>query len=226
MRTTIQRAVAFAIAGITLGACSLDLQNPNSPTESQVTTSVDGVIALATGLQGRFAASYGNFAYMAGLVTDEFASTSAALISISDAEQGAVPSGTAIADNVFNSVYRTVRTADDLLAGSDALASQFDAGTRSGVRALAFALKAEALGEALMSYQRLPITTYGVTAPVYVARAEGLAYVRSLLDSAVATIAATPPSGFFNLNILTPGVNLTNVIQLFRARYARMAKCR
>ena len=223
MRTTIQRAVAFAIAGITLGACSLDLQNPNSPTESQVTTSVDGVIALATGLQGRFAASYGNFAYMAGLVTDEFASTSAALISISDAEQGAVPSGTAIADNVFNSVYRTVRTADDLLAGSDALASQFDAGTRSGVRALAFALKAEALGEALMSYQRIPITTYGVTAPVYVARAEGLAYVRSLLDSAVATIAATPPSGFFNLNILTPGVNLTNVIQLFRARYARMA---
>src|SRR4051794_12787187 len=132
MRITILRAVAFAIATSAAGACTLDLQNPNSPTESQVTTSVDGVIALATGLQGRFAISYGNFAYMAGLVTDEFASTSAALISISDAEQGAVPSGTAIADNVFNSIYRTVRTADDLLAGSDALATQFDAGTRSG----------------------------------------------------------------------------------------------
>jgi hypothetical protein len=223
MRTTIQRAVAFAIAAITLGACTLDLENPNSPTEAQVTTSVDGVIALATGLQGRFAASYGNFAYMAGLVTDEFASTSAALISISDAEQGAVPSGTAIADNVFNSIYRTVRTADDLLAGSDALASQFDAGTRSGVRALAFALKAEALGEALESYQRIPITTYGVTAPMYVSRAEALTYVRSLLDSAVATISTTPPSGFFNASILTPGVSLTNIIQLFRARYARIA---
>jgi hypothetical protein len=223
MRVKMKRAVAFAIAATSVGACSLDLQNPNSPTESQVTTSVDGVIALATGLQGRFAVSYGNFAYMAGLVTDEFASTSAALISISDAEQGAVPSGTAIADNVFNSVYRTVRTADDLLAGSNALASQFDAGTRSGVRALAFALKAEALGEALQSYQKIPINTYGVTAPVYVGRAEALAFVRSLLDSATATIAATPPSAFFNANILTPGTNLTNVIQLFRARYARMA---
>ena len=62
-----------------------------------------------------------------------------------------------------------------------------------------------------------------MTAPVYVARAEALAYVRALLDSAAATIAATPPSAFFNANILTPGVNLTNVIQLFRARYARMA---
>src|SRR3954468_20700785 len=224
MRMMKHRAVAVAaLSVVTLGACNLDIQNPNQPTQEQVTTSADGVIALATGLQGRFAQSYGNFAYMAGLVTDEFASTSAALISISDAEQGAVPSGTAIADNVFNSVYRTVRTADDLLAGSVALGSQFEPGTRSGIRALAFALKAEALGEALQSYQKIPIQTYGVTAPVYVPRAEALGYVRSLLDSANATIAATAPSAFFNANILTPGVSLTNVIQLFRARYARIA---
>ena len=213
---------AVAVAAGTLGACSLDLENPNAPTESQVTTSVDGVIALATGLQGRFATSYGNFAYMAGLVNDEFASTSAALISISDAEQGAVPSGTAIAENVFNSVYRTVRTADDLLVGSNALAAQLEPGTRSGLRALAFALKAEALGEALQSYQKIPINTYGVTAPEYVTRAEALDFVRALLDSAAATITATPPSSFFNSSILTPGVNLPNVVHLFRARYARM----
>ena len=214
---------AVAVATAVLGACSLDLENPNAPTENQVTSSADGVIALATGLQGRFATSYGNYAYMAGLVTDEFASTPAALISISDAEQGAVPSGTAIAENVFNSIYRTVRTADDLLTGSNALGDQFEAGTRSGLRALAFALKAEALGEALQSYQRIPINTYGVTAPTYVTRAEALPFVRQLLDSAASTIAAAPPSAFFNSTILTPGVSLPNVIHLFRARYARMA---
>jgi hypothetical protein len=221
MRVMKWCAVAFTATSIV--GCSLNLDNPNSPTEAQVTSNVDGVIALATGLQGRFATSYGNFAYTAGLVTDEFASTSAALISISDAEQGAVPSGTGIADNVFNSVYRTVRTADDLLTGSNALAAQIDAGTRSGLRALAFAMKAEALGEALQAYQRIPINTYGVTAPVYASRAEALPYIRGLLDSAAATIAATPPSTFFNANILTPGVSLPNMIQLFRARYARMA---
>jgi hypothetical protein len=224
MRTMNWRAMTLGAAGaLSLGACSLNLDNPNSPTQEQVTTSVDGVIALATGLQGRFAQSYGNFAYMAGLVTDEFASTSAALVSISDAEQGAVPSGTGIADNVFNSVYRTVRTADDLLVGSVSLGSQFDPGTKSGLRALAYALKAEALGEALQSYQKIPIKTYGETAPVYVTRAEALPYVRALLDSAADEIATTPASAFFNTNILTPGVSLTNMIQLFRARYARMA---
>ena len=84
----IKRCVV-ALAAASLGACSLDLQSPNQPTDSQVTSSPDGVIALATGLQARFATSYFNYAYMAGVVTDEFAATSAALISISDAEQGA-----------------------------------------------------------------------------------------------------------------------------------------
>ncbi len=218
----MMRRFAAALAALSAGACNLDLQNPNQPTEGQVTTSVAGVIALATGLQARFAESYGNFGYMAGLVNDEFASTSAALISISDAEQGSVAPGTAIADNVFNSIYRTVRTANDLLAGSVALQGELDAGTRSGLRALAFALKAEALGEALQSYQQLPINTI-VTAPSYVPRAEALPYVRALLDSAAAEIAATAPSAFFNSTILTPGVSLPNVIHLLRARYARIA---
>lgn len=218
----IKRCVVALAATTTLGACSLDLQSPNSPTESQVTSSPDGIIALATGLQGRFAASYFNFAYMAGLVTDEFAATSAALISISDAEQGSVAPGTGIADNVFNSIYRTVRTSDELLAGADRLAGSFDAGTRSGLKALAYTAKAEAIGEALQSYQRVPINTYNVTQPTYVARAEALATVRALLDSAAAQLAGTPASTFFTSSILTPGINLPNMIQMYRARYARI----
>lgn len=214
---------AVAAAAVVLGACKLDVQNPNAPSDEQVTTNVDGVFALATGLQGRFASSYFNFAYMAGLVTDEFAATSAALISISDSEQGAVAPGTAIADNVFNSIYRTVRSAEDVIAGSEALATQMDPGTRSGLRALAFALKGEALGEALQAYQKLPIKTRDEAAPVYVGRAQALTYVRALIDSAAAELAAQAPSAFFNNTILTPGVSLPNIIQLFRARYARIA---
>ena len=208
-----------------LGACSLDLQNPNSPTEAQVTTSVDGVIALATGLQGRFATSYFNYR-LHGRARDRRVRVDdrrAHLDQRCRAGCGAVRAP-AIAENVFNSIYRTVRTADDLLTGSDALASQFDPGTRSGLRALAFALKAEALGEALQSYQRIPIKTFGVDGPD----------VRGARRGAAATSArcSTPPprrslrrapSAFFNNSILTPGVNLPNVIQLFRARYARMA---
>lgn len=219
MRSTALAAALLVLAG----GCNLDLENPNQPTEGQVTTTVEGVIALATGLQARFAQSYGSFAYMAGLVTDEFASASASLVSISDAEQGAVAPGTGVADNVFNSVYRTVRASDDVLAGAAALADQFEPGTLSGLRALALALKAEALGEALQSYQRIPINTYQITAPQYETRAVALPFVRQLLDSAANVLAAQAPSVFFNSSILTPGLNLPNYVQLLRARYARMA---
>jgi hypothetical protein len=222
MRTTIRLCVA-GVAAAALGACSLDLENPNAPTETQVITTVDGVIALATGLQARYAASYGNFAYMAGLVTDEFASKSASLISISDAEQGVVPPGTAIAENVFNSIYRTVYSADDLLAGAEALRDGLEPGTYSGLRILAFALKADALGQALQSYQQIPIDIYKITEPEYVPRSVALTQVRDLLDSAFNQLQAQAPSTFFNNSILTPGVNLPNVVHLFRARYARTA---
>jgi hypothetical protein len=67
------------------------------------------------------------------------------------------------------------------------------------------------------------VQTYNVAAPAYVSRAEALPVVRALLDSAAAALAATPPSTFFTANILTPGLNLPNTVQLFRARYARMA---
>lgn len=217
------RKVSIAAAALSLVACELNLQNPNAPTVEQVTSSVDGVIALATGLQGRFAVSYGNFAYMAGLVTDEFAAVSAALISISDAEGGSVAPGTGVADAVFNSIYLTVRTANDLLSNADKLPPEVDAGTKSGLQALGYALKAEALGEALQSYQKIPINTFEVTQPEYVGRDVALPYVRALIDSAAAVMAAQAPSAFFNNSILTPGVSLTNYVQLLRARYARIA---
>jgi len=218
----IKRCVV-ALAATSLGACSLDLQNPNNPTEAQVTSSPDGVIALATGLQSRFAASYFNYAYMAGVITDEFAAAPAALSSISDAEEGVVSPGVGIVDAVFNSVYRTVRTADELLAGADRLAGSFDVGTRSGLKALAYTLKAEAIGEALQSYQRVPISTFDVAAPTYVPRSVALPYVRALLDSAALQLSTTPASAFFNSSIVTPGVSLGNMLQIYRARYARMA---
>ena len=188
----------MAVTAVSLGACSLDLAEPNAPTESQVTHERRWRHRRSRrDCRGRFATSYFNYC-LHGRVGDGRIRVDhrPRLISISDAEQCAVPSGTGIAENVFNSIYRTVRTADDLLTGANALASQIDPGTRSGLRALAFALKAESLGEALQSYQRIPINTFGVTAPTYVGRAEALTFVRALLDSAAATIAATAPESF------------------------------
>ncbi|MDQ3389143.1 MAG: hypothetical protein M3483_06525, partial [Gemmatimonadota bacterium] len=49
------RLFALLVASFTAGACDLDLTNPNSPSAEVVLTTTDGIIALATGMQGQYA---------------------------------------------------------------------------------------------------------------------------------------------------------------------------
>ena len=63
----LKRLVVTAGGAMITGACDLDLASPNQPIERQAIATQEGVIAQATGLQGRFAASSFNFAYMAGV---------------------------------------------------------------------------------------------------------------------------------------------------------------
>ena len=219
----IVKSCAAALAAVSLGACSLDLANPNAPRAEQVTTDRDGIIGLGTGLQARYITSTFNFAYVAGLVTDELAAGSSALISISEAEQGIVPPGTGVAEATFNSLYRTVRTADDLLVGTANLAQLFEPGMRSGLRVIAFAFKGDAIGQALQAYQRVPIVTFARDTTTYVPRDSALRFVRAILDSAQLQLAAIAPNAAFTAQVLGPQVSLPNTVNLFRARYARLA---
>jgi hypothetical protein len=213
-------SVAIAAAAL-LTACNLDLDNPNAPTEEATLTSPDGVIAVAIGAQARYGQSTGDFIYSSGLVTDELAAISAALVTISDAEQGVVGPGAGFAANVWNGSYRTVKSANDLINSVDGVT--LDPGTRSGILAMAYVLKAAALGEVLQSFQQLPIDTYRTTQPTFVTREVALDAILALLDSAETTLDAQAPSTQFNSSIIAPGFDLRNTLYAVRARYARLA---
>ena len=214
------RAAAIG-ALVLLAACDLDQPNPNAPTEEATLTSPDGIIAVAVGVQARYGVSSGDFIYSSGLVTDELGALSSALVTISDAETGFVTPGAGFAANLWNSSYRTVKSANDLIVNAPNVA--LDPGTRSGIMALAYVLKAGALGHVLQSFQQLPIDTYRRTEPPFVSRAAALDEVLALLDSAEAELDAQAPSAQFNNTILAPGFDLRNTLYAYRARYARIA---
>ena len=218
----IIRHKSVAIAAVALlTACNLDLDNPNAPTEEATLTSPDGVIAVAVGAQARYGQSTGDFIYSSGLVTDELAATASAFVTISDAETGIVGPGAGFAASVWNGSYRTVKSANDLINSVDGVT--LEAGTRSGILAMAYVLKAAALGEVLQSFQQLPINTYRTTQPTFVSREVALDAVLALLDSAEATLDAQAPSTQFNASIIAPGFDLRNTMYALRARYARLA---
>ena len=227
--TTIRRIIARGVPGAALAAagalllagCDLDKTNPNAPTQEATLASPDGVLAVAVGLQSRFGTATGSFIYAAGLVTDELAAVAAALVTISDAENGVVTQGAGFAADYWNGEYRTIKTANDLIASAPNVT--LDPGTRSGILALAYLIKGAAIGELIQGFQQVALDTYDTATPVFVDRATALTAILALLDSADQQLAAQAPSAQFTSQVLARGFDVANTIRAYRARYLRLA---
>lgn len=220
MRTTITAALLSGT--LLLAGCDLDRENPNAPTQEATFSSADGIIALAVGLQNRLGSQQGSLIYAAGLVTDELAAVSAALVTISDAEGGVVTPGANLVGDMWGNGYRTIKTANDIIANVGNV-SPIDPGTASGILALAYFGKAAALGDLLMTFEQVSLDSYESETPTFVGRDQALPEILSLLDLAEATLTAEPPSTQFNTTILARGFSLVNSIFAYRARYQRLA---
>jgi hypothetical protein len=215
-------AAALAIATIAIAGCNLDLTNPNSPTQEATVSSPEGLVALGVGLQNRFGDSYGNFIYGAGLITDELGPTINSLQGVRDAQAGIVTQGANVTGDLWDSEFRTIKTANDIILNAANVG--LSPGTQSGLLSLAYLIKAEAIAELAQSYQQFPIKTIGTETPTFATRAEGLDYAIALLDTAATTYNATPVSPQFTNSVLARGFDLRNTIYAYRARVERIAK--
>jgi hypothetical protein len=218
MRHLLTKALFASSLG--LAACDLDTTNPNAPTQETVVTSAEGMLALGVGLQARFGTSTGNFIYSAGLLTEELGAIGTAFSTISDAERGTVPNNAGITIDPWNSSYRTIKTANDIISNADNVV--MPRGTRSGLLGLAYLFKAAAIGELLQLFESLPIDTYNQPTPAFVDRETALNAVLALLDSAGIAYADTAPSAQFTSQVLATGLDIPNTIRAYKARYRRL----
>src|SRR6266508_5978402 len=150
-----------------VAACDLNLSNPNAPAESDVLNSVDGIVALAVGMQSQYAGGVADFVLPPSLVTDEWGTTTRSLISYQSLVTGQS------FDNSFGVVlapwadaYRTIKSANDLLVHAPQVG--LGSGFQAGIVSLAKLYKAMALGTIILQYQEVPITvgsTGGVQQP-------------------------------------------------------------
>jgi hypothetical protein len=213
------RVLAAFAAGVSLAGCDLDLTNPNAPTEQATLSSADGIIAVAVGAQARFAFASGAFIYAAGLLNEELGAVSAALVTISDAESGIVPFGANLVADFWNGEYRVIKSANDLIA--NAPNATFDAGTRNGILALGYLLKAAAIGELVQGFKQIALDGLDMATPTFVDRSTALGRALALLDSAE-TEFAKGVSTQFSGTILGRSFNIPNTIRAYRARYQRI----
>jgi starch-binding outer membrane protein, SusD/RagB family len=216
-------AIVCALGALLAGGCDLNLQNPNAPTEDEALSSVDGVIAVAVGLQAQYNGSVADFLVPPSLVTDEWGTETRSLIAYQslltgqnfDASYGVVLSPWADA-------YRVVKTANSLILHAPQVG--LGSGLQAGILSLARLYKAMALGTILMDFDQVPIDV-SVPGPVPQPRAVVLDTVLALLDAARTDLVGVPDADLagFNTRVKDPGLNLRETIDAMRARFALMA---
>jgi hypothetical protein len=216
--TNKSRCAFFLASAAMLAGCNLDKTNPNAPSQGTILTSRDGIVALAVGLQGRYATGMAYFIYPGGLISDELGTPIAALQSYKDAEVGALADTYGAVEDPWNTHYQTIKSANDLI--SNAANVNLGGETLSGILSISYLLKGASLGELIQQYQQIIVNPATLQ---FVDRPTALASVLSLLDSALteSNRFATRPE--FDGSIKAAGFNVKNTILAMQARYQRMA---
>src|SRR5688572_17434114 len=224
LKQRIYSATAALATTLVLAACDLDATDPNSPNEDEIITDAGGLREVAVGLKAEWGNELVDPVYVAGLVTDGIGAIPQAFESYR-----LVDAGTAIGNDLGPStetwagMYDIVTVANVLLANVPNVPA-LDAGTASGITALAKLFKAMAFGNLLQVYERIPLET-GLQNlhPEFVTRQAGLTAVLQLLNEARQQLITTPPSATFNNTVLAPGFDLPNTIDAMIARYSLIA---
>lgn len=208
-------AVGFGAAG-----CDLDLQNPNDPTEQEVVVDPDGIVAVAVGLQSQYATSVLEYTRAPALVTDQWGTAARSLLADRSLFLGEdVLPDYGVVTAPYATTYRIARTANLLIDRAPRV--DVSRPVQVGTVALAKLIKAMALGNAALQFERLPIDADlegGQPQP----RAVVLQEVIDLLESArtdLGTVTDAELAASFNARVLGGGINLRNTVDAMLARY-------
>lgn len=210
-------------AGLGIASCTLDVTNPNSPSEEKVLTSRDGLFALAIGVQQYYAGSALETAILASGMSSREVVANSTFLNLIELEQGgtSLPPGNANVLAMWSRHYRVIDMADQLIANAPNV--DMADGTRSGIMATAYLFKAMALGNLAQSFEQMPLDVQADGKAPFRPRSEALALAVTLCEQARDLIAATPVSAEFTSKMQPAGFNLANTVQARLARYSLLA---
>ncbi len=214
---------ALLFAGLVAGGCTLDLNDPNFPTEEVVFGDGQNLLAIGIGIQAEMGDLLGPQIFVTSLVADETGAGSATFQNFQAADRGdELEAAQYLSEAPWSGAYRVVKLADDLLRAVPP--ANLRAGTKSGLLAMAKLFKAMAFAQLATLFEQAP-TDVGIDklAPSFVPRAQVLTTAIALLNSARQDITATPLSDEFRTSVQAPGFDLAVTIDAMLARYNLMA---
>lgn len=205
-------------------ACSLDIENVNGPTDTQVLQSRDGVITLSVGMRQVYASSALESIILTPGTTSHELRGITTFTNIIEVDQGgsSLPNFNGNVLAVWQRPLRVMGMADNIIANAPTILAN-DAATLSGVMAHAQLFKAMSLGALAQSFTHGILETSLTGSASFVTRDQLLDNAIALLKEAAQRIVTTPPSAEFTTRVTSTTFDLANTIQAYLARYSLMA---
>ncbi len=202
-----------------LSACELDVTNPNTASEEEVLTTREGIINFATGIQQYHATSFLEASVVDPGITAKELATTTTLANYLELESGGTDLQT---DNpnvlrVWSRSYRLMNMAEQLIENAGNV--ELEAGTQSGIIALAHFHKAAALGVLAQNFESAAMFTDQTENAEFSGRMTLFGEAVDLLQTAIDLISATPVSAEFENRILGDDFDLENSLLAYKARF-------
>lgn len=221
----MQKLIAGIVICSTLlyAGCSKNYTNPSAAPEDEVFASTQAATGVAVGLQRIYSANRTgtvyNFVTANGFVTKELilrneGNTAENQLNIGG---GAVDGTNTVLGNLWINTNKVIFDANRVITFGKTLE---DKGYASGLIGYVTILKALAMGNMAVCWQKVPDTTG--TNVSFIDRVAGFNKVIGWIDEALALVAANEPSAAFLTNI-PPGIDIRNTLLALKARYALFA---
>ena len=224
MKNIIRKSFVLAsVAIMGLSSCQKEYLNPSTGSELQVTTDVDGLVALANSLPLRYSVGRQSPGFtiiaIGGLTTKELTVLNAGNLDEDQLQRGGlgVDGNNAVVRNLWSQL-NVVKGNTDLILNN--LNKVTDPGIKSGLLAYASIYRALAVGTMAQFWQQVTVETAFNTK--FIPRDEALRQAIALLESTQTAIAATPISASFNARMVA-GLDVPNTINALIARYALLS---
>ena len=221
VRNPVKNIALLLIGALTLSSCDLDLQNPNAPTEEEVASDTESLIATAVGMQGDYALQFDEFIQASALASDEWGTGTASLLSYRSLfiEPETLEPTFGVVEEPFAAAYEVVDDADFLLEHVPNVIDE--GGVRTGILALAHLFRGMALGMVALHYEEGPVDIT-VEHPIPRPRTEVLDEALESLEAARTAVASMSPeqlTALVSARVVPSSFDIPNTIDAMLARY-------
>ena len=211
----------IAILFVSLGACELDLVNPNAATEEQVLNTKDGLISLAVGVRQLYSTTAYGEAVLYTSVTTRESGAMTTFSSLEELEIGGTPLNGANerVTRLFTDVMRVKGMAENLVFSLDNVSLSNE--TRAGLLAYGNLYRAMCLGILAQNWEQVPILNSPDNDAAFSSRMDAYAEAISILDDGIKALqGVTLPA---ELTGPFGGIDLLNTLYAYQARYYNAA---